>query len=83
MLVQDAETMLIRVIAPFVGQHMAGASVRSHVQKFGLSGELTAAQLDTLVANLGAGLNIFVGREKSARLVAEMREALGAQGRAS
>jgi hypothetical protein len=82
MQVADVEAVLIRVLAPVVGQHMAGAAVRSHIQKQGLNGTPTAAQLDTLLGNLGIGLNIFVGREKSVHLVAEMRAALDAQGKA-
>jgi hypothetical protein len=37
-------------------------------------------QLEALVARLGSGLNIFLGRDKSARVVAELRQALQAGG---
>jgi hypothetical protein len=37
-------------------------------------------QLDALLGKLGGGLNIFLGRDKSASVVAQARQALAAAG---
>lgn len=72
---------LARVLSPYVGATMAEASTRAHCQKLGLTGPtLDGAQAETLIAKLGSGLAVFVGRQKSAVVVEEMRKALAAAG---
>ena len=39
---------------------------------------MSPEQLDALLGKLGGGLNIFLGRDKSALVVAEARQALAA-----
>lgn len=70
-------------IAPYLGQSMARSAVLAHAQKLGFDGDrLTPDQIETLMAKIGAGLNIFVGREKSAAILAEVRQVLAGAVRA-
>ena len=70
-------------IAPYLGQGMARSAVMAHVQKLGFDGtHLAPDQVETLMAKIGAGLNIFVGREKSAAILAEVRQVLAGAVRA-
>jgi hypothetical protein len=72
-----------RVLAPYVGTTMAAASTRVHCEKLGISldgGTLTDEQVQTLIGKLGAGLVVFIGREKAAGVVEEIRRAVGAGG---
>jgi hypothetical protein len=69
--------VLVGVIAPYIGQNMARSAVEAHAASLGFAtGPLADEQAEALVTKLGVGLNIFVGREKSARVVDEMRQAL-------
>lgn len=70
---------LARVLAPHVGTTMAEASTRVQCQKLGLNGPtLGPDQAEALIAKLGSGLSVFVGRQTSASVVEEMRRALAA-----
>jgi hypothetical protein len=70
---------LARVLSPYVGATMAEASTRVQSQKLGLTGPtLDREQADALVAKLGSGLTVFVGRQKSVAVVEEMRRTLAA-----
>lgn len=65
------------VIAPYLGQGMARSAVKAHAQKLGVDGpHITPEQIETLMAKIGAGLNIFVGREKSSAILEEVRQVL-------
>jgi hypothetical protein len=73
----DVLAAIVGVITPYVGHTMARAAAEAHCRKLGVSGEQIAAeQLDALIARIGAGLNIFVGREKTAGILADMRRAV-------
>ena len=75
--ISEATAVLVRVLAPHIGT-MARYTVETHAAKLGVAdGPLADKDLDAIVARLGAGLRIFVGREKSAGLIVEMRRALG------
>ena len=70
-----------RALAPYVGATMAAASTRVHCEKLGISadgGTLTDDQLQALIGKLGAGLVVFIGREKAAGVVEEIRRSVGA-----
>jgi len=56
---------------------MASASVQAQLQKVS-SGDapLVASEVEALVEKLGRGLVVFLGRAKTAGVLAEMREAL-------
>ena len=70
-----------RVIAPYLGENMARASVRAHCQKLGTQGaEMTREQAEALLGKLAPGLNVFVGHERSSAIVAQIREALAQMG---
>jgi hypothetical protein len=72
---------LARVLSPYVGATMAEASTRAHCQKLGLVGPtVDSQQVEALIAKLGSGLAVFVGRQKSVAIVEEMRRALAAAG---
>ena len=72
---------LARILSPYVGTTMAEASTRAHCQKLGLNGPtVDGSQVEALIAKLGSGLTVFVGRQKSAAVVEEMRKALAAAG---
>ena len=66
-----------RVLTPSVGEHMARAAVRAHVDRLGLTSEqLSEDEIERLLEGLSKGLVVFVGRQVSQRVVAELREAL-------
>ena len=65
---------LVSVLAPYIGENMARASVGMHLQKLGLSGApLTPGQVETLIDRLGQGLKVFLGKSKAAAVVASMK----------
>jgi hypothetical protein len=76
----DVLAEIARVLSPYVGATMAEASARAHCQKLGIGPTLEKDQLDALIAKLGSGLTVFVGRQKSQSVVEEMRKALGLGG---
>jgi hypothetical protein len=72
---------LARVLSPYVGATMAEASARTQCQKLGLGGPtLEKEQIEALIAKLGSGLTVFVGRQKSQAVVEEMRTVLDVGG---
>jgi hypothetical protein len=72
---------VVRVLSPYIGDSMAQASARAHCEKLGIRGaELDTAQAEALVTKIAHGLAVFVGREKSHRIVAEIRAAVGLGG---
>ena len=57
---------------------MARSSIELYAKRLGINGSaLSAAQLDQLLRQLSLGLNIFIGREKTEAVVAEIRSAVG------
>jgi hypothetical protein len=68
---------LTSVLAPYLGDTMARASVESQLEKLGFAEQaLTWEQLTTLVEKLGQGLNVFLGRARASSLVETMKTAL-------
>ena len=75
----DVVRTIVRVVAPYLGETMARSAAHAHCQKLGISGDhMQPAQAEALIGKMGAGLNVFVGREKSNVVVAELRRALQA-----
>jgi hypothetical protein len=71
----ELEEAIARILSPYLGETMARASVRGHCQRLGLLGShLGDDQVSTLIQKIHAGLNVFVGRERSARIVEELME---------
>lgn len=71
---------VVRVLAPYIGDTMARSATEAHCQKLGFAASSPARpdQLETLLGKLSGGLNIFLGREKSAAVIGEVRQALTA-----
>jgi len=71
---------MVRVLGPYVGENMARAAVRSQAEKLGFkAGRLTGDEIDRLLNAIAPGLGVFVGREKTQRILDEAREAVGAR----
>lgn len=80
MTASEAVEVVVKVMAPHVGETMARSATEAHCQKLGIAGSaVTSEQVDALLGKLGSGLNIFLGRDKSASVVAEARQALVAR----
>lgn len=80
MTTSEASEAIIRVMSPYIGETMARSATEAHCQKLGLTGGTpTPEQLEALLGKLGSGLNIFLGREKAAAVVAQARQVLAAQ----
>jgi hypothetical protein len=72
---------MVKVMAPYIGDTMARSATEAHCQKLGIAGAtVSGEQVEALLAKLGGGLNIFLGRDKSASVIAEARSALAALG---
>jgi hypothetical protein len=84
MTTSEAVDAVVRVLAPHIGSTMARSAIEAHCQKLGIetASGLRSDQLDSLLGKLGGGLNIFLGREKSAAVIGEVRQALAAHGAA-
>jgi hypothetical protein len=73
----EALDALATVLAPYLGETMARASAQTHCEKLGIRGEaISAAEVEALVGKLASGLNVFLGREKAALVLAEMKKAV-------
>jgi hypothetical protein len=71
---------VVKVLAPYIGDTMARSATEAHCQKLGIAAAspVRPDQLEALLGKLGGGLNIFLGREKSASVIGEVRLALTA-----
>ncbi len=77
MLARDAVQVMVRVMSPYIGDTMARSATEAHCHKLGVGdGPMSDQQLEALLAKVGAGLNIFLGREKAATVIAEIRREL-------
>ena len=73
-----AITKIVTVLQPYLGATMAEASTRAHCEKLGIAGQVVSVeQLEALLAKLGSGLSVFVGREQSVKVMSEIRNSLG------
>jgi hypothetical protein len=80
MLTEEAVPIVVDVIAPYIGETMARSAMQAHCERLGVQGGLLSPeQLAALLARLGSGLNIFLGRDKSAQVIGEVRRALAAR----
>jgi hypothetical protein len=69
-----------RIVSPVLGENMARTAAQAHCRGLGVNGEqMSPYQLAELIDRMGKGLNVFVGRDKAATVVAELRRALGAK----
>jgi hypothetical protein len=75
----EAVDVMVKVMGPYIGDTMARSATEAHCQKLGIAGPaVTGEQVEALLGKLGGGLNIFLGRDKSASVIAEARSALAA-----
>jgi hypothetical protein len=73
----EAVEAMVRVMAPYIGDTMARSATEAHCRRLGITGdELSREQAEALLGKLGGGLNIFLGRDKSAVVIARARETL-------
>ncbi len=77
----DALQTIIEAVAPYVGDTMARASTLAHCRRLGI-GEpsVEATDLEKLLQGLSNGLNVFIGRARSAEAVRIAWEALAGLG---
>jgi hypothetical protein len=85
MLIREVVEVVAAVMGPHIGETMARSATEAHCRKLGIESDsaVSAEQLEALLAKLSGGLNIFLGREKAAAVVAEARTALSARGASS
>ena len=79
----DVVEALTRTLTPYIGPNMARSAVQSQRDRLGIEGSaITADQIEGLIAKVGHGLNVFLGRERAAGVVDEMRKSLDGVGAA-
>lgn len=73
----DALRTITRAMAPYVGETMARTATLAHCRKLGI-GEpsVEATEIEALLQGLSYGLNVFVGKARSAEAVRSAWEAL-------
>jgi hypothetical protein len=68
---------VIRALASYVGQNMAGAAVRMQLEKHAISGAvLTPQQVETILAELAPALHVFIGRAKTQDALTDIQRTL-------
>jgi hypothetical protein len=73
----EAVEAIVKVLAPYIGDMMAKSATEAHCRKLGIAGgTISPEQVESLLGKLGGGLNIFLGRDKAASVIAEARDAL-------
>jgi len=73
----EAVQVVTRVLGPYIGETMARSATEAHCQKLGIApGAISSEQIEALLGKLSGGLNIFLGRDKAAAAIAEVRSAL-------
>ena len=77
----DAIDTIIKTMTPFTGEFMARSATQAHCKSLGLVGDhVSREQLDLLLGKLGSALNVFLGHEKSALVIADLHRALQPRG---
>jgi hypothetical protein len=74
----QAVDVIVGVLAPHIGETTARAATSAHCRKLQLEGQSDASKLQALLEQLRVGLNVFVGRERSAEVIARARTVLAA-----
>jgi hypothetical protein len=68
-------------IAPYIGETMARAATIAHLRRLGVAeAEVRSSEVEALLQQLSSGLNVFVGKVRSAEAVRSARQALAAIG---
>jgi hypothetical protein len=75
----EAVEAVVKVMSPYIGSTMARSATEAHCQKLGIAGgPVGPEQREALLGKLAGGLNIFLGRDKSASVIADVRRAFEA-----
>ncbi len=81
MLATEAVQVMVRVISPYIGDTMARSAAEAHCQKLGIGqGPISDDQIEAMLGKVGSGLNIFLGRDRAASVIAEVRRQLAQAG---
>lgn len=68
---------IAEAISPYVGRIMAQTSINAHCKRLGFDAQrLERAQIDPLLTEISLGLNVFIGHEKTERVMREIRTSL-------
>jgi len=68
---------LTLTLTPYIGGNMARSAVRAQRERLGIdAATMTPEEVAGLIAKVGHGLNVFLGREKAAAVIDEMRRTL-------
>jgi len=78
MTTSEAVDVMVKAMAPYIGDTMARSATEAHCQRLGIAATMGRDELEALLGKLGGGLNIFLGRDKAASVIAEVRAALTA-----
>lgn len=74
---REAVEVIERILGPHIGNTMARSATQAHCEKLGITdGSITPEQVEVLLGKLAGGLNIFLGRDKAAAAIAEVRRTL-------
>jgi hypothetical protein len=74
----DPVQHIVDGLTPYIGAHMARSAALAHCQKLGITPpDVSPEQVEKLVTRLEAGLNVFLGREKTAAVMTGIRASLG------
>ena len=69
------------IIGPFIGRHMAKASVQLQCQRLGITdGNVSTEQLRAILEGIGKGMYVLVGQEKTKVLLRQIEKSLGIEG---
>ncbi|HET6412641.1 MAG TPA: hypothetical protein VFG53_11325 [Anaeromyxobacter sp.] len=75
--------VITRELSPHIGETTARAAATVHLRRLGIDARvMTAAQLESLLERIGAGLNVFVGKQRSTEIMESVRDALAGGGEA-
>ncbi len=65
-------------LTPYIGQMMARTSIEGHCKRLGIDmAKLDGSALDRLLHQIGLGLNVFIGGEKSEAVMRDLRASIG------
>ncbi len=78
---KKAMTLIEDIISPYIGETMAQASTQVHCEKLGIvTEEITAKDVEALLDRLAKAMTVFVGKEKTEKLVDEMQATIRFEG---
>lgn len=80
MVTSDAVRVMVSAMAPYIGDTLARSAAEVHCRKVGaLEATIEPGQVELVLQKLESGLHIFLGRDKSAAVIADARRALQAE----